>query len=231
MADYKYTFRERSLNTFIRFLMHLLANIDTDELKKIPTEGPLILFTNHVNFMEGTVIYTEIQKIKPRYLTGFAKIEFWDSPIMGYVFDTWDAVKLHRGEADLSAIKEAVARIKEGQIFGMAPEGTRSRSGLLHRAHPGISMLAYMSEAPIIPVACYGHKDYKNDWKHLRRTNFKVRIGETFRLDAGGRRVNNQVRQQMADEMMYILAALLPESYRGEYADLSQATTEFIVSC
>ena len=53
-------------------------------------------------------------------------------------------------------------------------------------------------------------------------------MGRPFRLEAGERKIKGAVRQQMADEVMYLLSALLPERYRGAYADLDQATTEFI---
>lgn len=228
MSDFHYTLTERLVNTALRALFHALVRLDVDELRNIPRQGPLLLFTNHINIVEAPIIYTELQHIQPRYLTGFAKAEYWDSPLMAFLFRTWDVIPLHRGEADLTAIKEAVARIKAGQTFAMAPEGTRSHTGKMLRAHPGVAMLGYLSGAPIIPMANYGHENYKDDLKHLHRTEFHVRVGKPFHLDARGRRINNAVRQQMADEMMYILAAMLPERYRGAYADLSQASTEYI---
>ena len=50
-----------------------------------------------------------------------------------------------------------------------------------------------------------------------------------FRVDARGERVTSAVRQQMTDEMMYRLAALLPAQYRGEYADMQNATERYLV--
>jgi 1-acyl-sn-glycerol-3-phosphate acyltransferase len=228
MPEYNYTLTERLTNSIFLRLLKLSLRMETDELQKIPRKGPLILFTNHVNFLEGPAIYTTLQQIQPRALTGFAKIEFWENPITAFLFDTWDAIPLKRGEADLNAIKEAVTRIKAGQVFAMAPEGTRSRSGKLQRAHPGIAMLGYMSGAPIMPIACYGHENYKSDWKRLHRPRFHLTVGQPFRLDAGDQKIKGAVRQKMADEIMYRLAAMLPEPYRGAYADLSQATTEYL---
>jgi 1-acyl-sn-glycerol-3-phosphate acyltransferase len=53
-------------------------------------------------------------------------------------------------------------------------------------------------------------------------------VGQAFCLEAADKKIKGAVRQQMADEMMYQLAAMLPEKYRGEYADLSQATTVYL---
>ena len=144
------------------------------------------------------------------------------------MIDTWETIPLRRGEADLSAIKEAVARIKAGAVFAMAPEGTRSSNAQLLRAHSGIAMLAHLSGAPILPMAGYGHENYADDLKHFRRPTYHLTIGKMFRLDAAGHRVMGDIRQEMADEIMYQLAALLPEKYRGVYADLSKATTKYL---
>jgi 1-acyl-sn-glycerol-3-phosphate acyltransferase len=228
MNNYHYSRRERWVNTLINRLAHLLVKTDLDDLQQIPSQGPLILITNHVNMLEGPIVYTQLQRILPRYLTGFAKVEFWDNPITGFLFDTWDAIPLNRGEADLKAIKEAVARIKAGAIFAMAPEGTRSREAQLLRAHSGIAMLGYMSESPILPMASYGHEKYVSDLKRFHRSTYHLNLGKPFKLDTGGKRVKGDMRQEMADEIMYQLAALLPEQYRGVYSDLSKLTSNYL---
>jgi 1-acyl-sn-glycerol-3-phosphate acyltransferase len=216
------------VNAVIFRLLHILVHIEADELAQIPVNGPLLLVTNHINWLEGPIVYTGLQHHQERYLTGFAKIEFWDNPIMAFLFDTWDTIPLRRGEADLSAIKDAVARIKAGAIFAMAPEGTRSQDAKLLRAHSGIALLGTMSGAPIIPLGGYGHENYIDDLKRFHRPTYHLAMGKPFRLDSGGKRVKGDMRQEMADEVMYQLAALLPERYRGEYADLSKATTKYL---
>jgi len=228
MTEYKISRTERLVNAVIYRILHMLVRIEADELVQIPTKGPLLLITNHINFLEGPIVYTDLQHRQERDLTGFAKIEFWDNPITAFLFDTWDTIPLRRGEADLSAIKDAVARIKAGAIFAMAPEGTRSLDAKLLRAHSGIAMLGYMSGAPILPMAGFGHENYINDFKRFRRPTYHLIMGKPFRLDSGEKRIKGDMRQEMADEIMYQLAALLPKKYRGEYADLSQATTKYL---
>jgi 1-acyl-sn-glycerol-3-phosphate acyltransferase len=228
MADYKTSHTERIVNSLIYRVVRLFVRVDTDGLSQVPSEGPLLLITNHINFLEGPIAYTDIQHRQERNLTGFAKIEFWNHPVTAFLFDTWDAIPLRRGEADLGAIKEAVARIKAGAIFAMAPEGTRSQDAKLLRAHSGVAMLGYMSGAPILPFAGFGHENYVNDLKHFRRPTYTIRMGKPFRLDSGGKRIKGDMRQEMTDEIMYQLAALLPDQYRGWYADLSQTTTKYL---
>jgi 1-acyl-sn-glycerol-3-phosphate acyltransferase len=95
---------------------------------------------------------------------------------------------------------------------------------------PGTVMVALHSGAPIIPVAHWGGEDYLKNLKRLRRTDFHVRVGRPFIINTEGIKVNAEVRQQIVDEMMYRLAELLPEEYRGEYSDLTQAHDKFLRS-
>jgi 1-acyl-sn-glycerol-3-phosphate acyltransferase len=74
------------------------------------------------------------------------------------------------------------------------------------------------SGAPILPVVHWGVEDFSKNIKHLKRTDFHIRVGKPFILDAKGEKVNSRIRQEMADEIMYQIANLMPEKYRGEYA-------------
>jgi 1-acyl-sn-glycerol-3-phosphate acyltransferase len=62
----------------------------------------------------------------------------------------------------------------------------------------------------------------------LRRTDFHIVVGEPFYVDAKGAPVMGALRQHIADEIMYQLAALLPPFYRGYYSDLNAATEEYL---
>ena len=67
---------------------------------------------------------------------------------------------MRRGQADLAAMRMALEALEKGYIFGIAPEGTRSKSRALLRANPGIVSLALHSGAPLIPVAHWGGEEF-----------------------------------------------------------------------
>jgi 1-acyl-sn-glycerol-3-phosphate acyltransferase len=114
----------------------------------------------------------------------------------------------------------AIKALEEGYIFGIAPEGTRNKTGRLKRAHPGAVMLAVHSGAPILPVAHWGGENFLRNLRNLRRTDFHIRVGKPFKLNLDSVRVTRDVRQQIADEMMLRIAELLPVEYHGEYANV-----------
>jgi 1-acyl-sn-glycerol-3-phosphate acyltransferase len=119
---------------------------------------------------------------------------------------------------DLAALRRCLDVLREGAILVIAPEGTRSRHGCLQRGHSGVVTLALRSGAPILPLAFYGGEALGHNIRRLRRTPFHIVVGEPFALDAGNGRLNQERRQELTDEIMFKLAALLPPEYRGEYA-------------
>lgn len=225
MSDYKPTFTEKVTNLVVKGITTALCRINAQQLLQVPTQGPLIIVTNHVNFLEAPIIYT---RLTPRPVTGFAKTETWDNAFLGWLFDVWGIIPIRRGEPDKTALKRGLKALKDEYILTIAPEGTRSNDGQLLQGQPGVVMMALLSGAPLLPIAHYGHEGYKGDLRRLRRSKFHIVVGHPFTLTTSGKKATGEIRQRMTDEIMYQLAALLPPAYRGVYADLSKATEKFI---
>ncbi len=215
----------RVVNPVIRRLGRILCRVDDAQLTRVPTHGPLIIVANHVNFLDVPLLFTHLM---PRPVTGFAKVETWDNPLIGALFTINDAIPIRRGEADVTAFRRGLEVLRDGGILAVAPEGTRSGDGRLRRGKPGAVVLALRSGAPILPIAYYGGEKFHSNLKRLKRTDFHIVVGPMFCLDPRGVQITREVRQQMTDEIMYQIAALLPPEYRGEYADLSAATTRYL---
>jgi len=220
------TLAYRVVTSAIKTLTRILCRIDDAQLAQVPEQGPLILAINHVNFLEAPIFYTHLH---PRPVTGFVKAENLEHPFFGpLLFGLWGGIPIRRGEADMAAFRQALAAMEEGQILAVAPEGTRSGHGRLQQGYPGVTLLALRSGAPVLPIVHYGGELFWRNLRRLRRTDFCIVVGQPFHLDAGGAKVTRQVRQQMADEVMYQIAALLPPAYRGVYSDLSAATETYL---
>ena len=203
----------------------IVCRIDAPDLQMVPKSGPLILYSNHTGQIEVPLLYAHLQ---PRPTKGIAKVETWDNWFLNWVFNLWDAIPINRGEADMTAVRLSLDSLKNNQILVIAPEGTRNKSGKLIKAQPGIITLALRSGAPLLPIVHWGGENFLSNLKRLKRTNFHIRVGQLFNLNPGGERVTKEIRQQMVDEIMYRLSALLPEYYRGSYSDLENATTKYI---
>ncbi|HNO32472.1 MAG TPA: lysophospholipid acyltransferase family protein [Anaerolineales bacterium] len=214
------------ITLLLRIYFRLTLRLDAPDFdKKVPARGPLIVIANHTGQVEVPVIAMLMQ---PRKITGWGKAEAFENPFLRWVFGAWHIIPVRRGEADMTALKTALRSIEEGAIFGIAPEGTRNYDGRLRRAMPGTVILGLRSGAPILPVAHWGGEVFLKNLKQFKRTDFHVRVGAPFTIKVEGK-VTGEMRQEIVDEMMFEIARLIPEEYRGEYSDLSKSPGKYLV--
>lgn len=217
--------KKRLVNAAIVGLSNILCRVDAAQLADVPHQGPLILVANHVNFLDVPLLYT---RLMPRPVRGFAKAETWRSPFLGFLANVWEAIPLQRGVADVDALRQGLDVLHAGHILAIAPEGTRSGHGRLQRGHSGVAMLALKSGAPLQPLVYFGGEQFHRNFRRLRRTDFRIAVGRPFKLDSRGEKITREMRAKMTDEIMYQLAALLPHQLRGEYADMSRSSAEYL---
>ena len=186
--------------------------------ENLPREGPLIVASNHLNNADPPMIALAT---RPRFPMYMAKREMIRWPILGPAFRIFGAFPVRRGAADLSALRAATEHLERGAMLVMFPEGTRSRGGGLGRGHPGTALIAMRSGAPILPVAVTGSEVITWPWIFLKPfsvPHIKVTIGEPFHLPAY-ERTTSEATAEATDIIMRRIAALLPLTYRGAYAD------------
>lgn len=209
-------YASRFVSPSIKSALKALCRVDSGELSRVPDRGPLIIVINHINFLEVPMLYSFLY---PRDVVGLVKVETWKNPLLKALADTWSAIPIDRGSTDLGAMRAAIETLRRGKILAVAPEGTRSGDGRLRRAHAGVVSIALRSGAPIIPVAHFGGERFWDNFSSLRKTAFSFRVGEPFNLPKVEGRITRAERQELADGIMRRVAALLPEDYRGFYAN------------
>jgi len=200
----------------VKAALKVLCRVDSRELERVPEKGPFIVVINHINFLEVPMLYAFLY---PRDVVGLVKVETWKNPAIKILADTWSAIPLDRSSTDLSAMRSALCALKRGKILAIAPEGTRSGDGRMGRAHAGVVTIAVRSGVPIVPVAHFGGERFWDNLRSLKKTPFHFRVGDPFTLSRPAGGLTKTARQEMADAIMRRLADLLPERYRGFYAD------------
>jgi 1-acyl-sn-glycerol-3-phosphate acyltransferase len=126
-------------------------------LYRIRVEGDIILsqvegcilYANHTCYLDPVVMGGFIK----RQIRFMAKTELYKNKAMERILLKLGTFPVRRGEADLSAIKTALRLLKEGEVLGLFPEGTRNKGRDLLDAEPGLSMIAIKAKVPVIPVA------------------------------------------------------------------------------
>ena len=206
----------RFLRWIFNFLSAILTKREVEGWEHLPAEGPYILAANHLSIIDLPLLFG---LVGAENVTGWAAEKWEHHPIVGRLLRLGGGIFIQRGQVDRSAIHSAIDWIEAGNIFGIAPEGTRSPTGSLMRAKTGIAYLADATGALIVPVAQQGNETTFANLKRLRRPTLHVRFGKPFHLPPldPDNRISSLRRN--TDEVMCRIALLLPESYRGVYAD------------
>lgn len=213
--DYsQWTRRQAAFRAFVLFLLRLLTRIQVEGEENIPATGPFVLAPNHIHMFDIPVIFGFLS----RRAVVFAADKWQKNPIFGPLLSLFgDAIYVSRGVPDRKALVQAQDVLNAGGVLGLAPEGTRSRTGGLQRGRTGVVYLANQSNAPILPVVAFGQEQAFACWLRLRKVPISLRFGTPLHLPAG--KLRAPALDAHTDELMMALARMLPPQYRGVYAD------------
>lgn len=204
---------QRAFRAFVRFLIRFLSRTTVEGEENIPAGGAFVLAPNHIHMFDIPVIFGYL----PRRAVVFAADKWQKIPVFGWMLSYFgDAIYVHRGEPDRRALAQAQDVLKAGGVLGLAPEGTRSRTGGLQEGRTGVVYLANRGGAPILPVVAWGQEKAFAHWLRLHRVPIQVRFGELIHLPPGKYRARELDEQ--TDRLMMALARMLPADYRGVYA-------------
>lgn len=203
------------MQRFLWVVVKLFTRCEVSGQEHVPLTGPLIVAPNHLHSFDIPVVGYAI----PRQVVVFSA-DKWRGRLGGWVMERiTHVIYVARGEADRDALNQALAVLKAGGVMAVAPEGTRSRTGGLQPGKHGASYLACRTGATLLPVAVWGHEQALAHWRRLRRPTIHVRIGPPIPLPANAERARTAELHALTDQLMLALAAMLPPSYRGIYAD------------
>lgn len=207
----------KTLRSIIRFLMKLIADVEIVGLEKLP-QGNALLAANHLGRLDTAVLLYAIDR--EDIIIAIAE-KYRNHPLFGAMGRAVDAVWLNRFEADFSALREILARMKKGGLMVIAPEGTRSKTEALQQGKMGAAFLAAKSGYPVITVSLTGTEDRAvvENLKRFRRFKIRAVAGDPFMIEIPKGNGREQAMREATDEIMCRLAADLPEKYRGVYAD------------
>lgn len=210
------------MRSFIRWLFRLLVNavahVDARGYEHLPKEGSFVIATNHLGILDAPIAFYALDYWDMFVLIGekWEKVAFfrWLGKYFNFIF-------IDRFNPDIKTLRKVIDLMEKDNILVIAPEGTRSRVGSLIEAKPGVSYLAAKLNRPIVPVAITGTEDkmFFGNLKKLRRAQITLTAGAAFTLPPIPREDRDAALKRYTDEIMCHIAALLPEHYRGVYAE------------
>jgi 1-acyl-sn-glycerol-3-phosphate acyltransferase len=207
----------KTLRSITRFIMNIIAEVEVYGAEKLPV-GNVIVAANHLGRLDTAALIYLLERediIMP------VAEKYKNHPLYGAIGRAANAIWLNRFEADYPALREILARMEKGGLLVIAPEGTRSKTEALQEAKLGVAFLASKSGYPVLPVAVTGTEDrgVAENLKHFRRSKIVVRAGDLFKIEIPKGKGREQAMREATDEIMCQIGALLPEKYRGVYAD------------
>ena len=228
----------RLVNAGVRVLMAIgRVRLEIEGLDLLPDRPGIILASNHLSFADPVLLAMAVHRAIGRRVRHMAKAEAVAVPVFGVLLRDYGGFAVRRGRPDREAFRMARDVLAGGDWLGLAPEGTRSRSGVLGEPKPGVALLAVRSGAEIVPVAVWGTENLWPVGALLPRPGktVHIRFGSPYRIAAGTdgpasggadasdapqrRTPGNRhgALETASEDLMRRIAALLPESYRGRF--------------
>lgn len=205
----------RFLRAIIRFIFKLFTDWEVVGLENVPTNGPFISVSNHTHWLDPPLVMGSM----PRHLCPLVADKWRRRPVIGQLMASVGVIFIRRGEVDRRALRQAMGVLKQGKVLGIAPEGTRSKTGVMQEGRAGAAYIACLTGVPLLPVGVIGVERALRELRRLRRPQVKVVVGQPFTLPplpgkAGGR---SKHLREYTTQIMHRIAELLPEEYRGFY--------------
>ena len=200
-------------------VLRIFIRLEIKGKENLPASGPIIAVFNHLNLIDPPL---HIISIVPRDSIIMAKEElfyYWPMPVFRILMDVAEAYPVRRRgtpEERQMAMKYAEKVLAKGILFGIYPEGTRSKAGCLKEAYHGCALIALSTGAPLIPVSIRGTEKLRGiGW--LTRPTVTITFGKPFTLPTFQGEPSEARLKELTEYIMGKVAAILPPEYRGIY--------------
>ena len=211
-------------NIFLGPFLRLLYRPKARGLRNVPGDGPVILASNHVSFMDSMFIPLVVK----RKVVFLGKADYFTSAKTAWFFRAAGVIPVRRegGSASEAAIQAGIGELKNGHIVGIYPEGTRSPDGRLYRGKTGVARMALLAKAPIVPIAVFGTRELQPIGKRFPKLSGRIEVhfGKPLSFERFyGQEADRFVLRSVTDEVLYEIMMLSGQEYVDEYASKVKA--------
>ncbi len=201
-----------------------LWTINREGYERLPVDGPAILCPNHISFLDSAFLMLTV----PRNISFVGKAEYMDSWKTKFIFPAMGMIPIDRsgGSKSQAALDTAKTVLNRGELFGIFPEGTRSRDGDLYKGRTGAARLAMAIGCPIFPVGIVGTD-------HIQPIDAKLpKLGKECTITIGrpirperyrGRGPEHLAWRSMTDEVMYEIREMTGQPYHNVYSGQAES--------
>ena len=210
-------------------LSHALYRPTIEGKENIPSEGGVVVASNHLSFIDSFAIPI----VAPRTVVFLAKSDYFtgtgvSGAIRRAFFATSNAIPVdrHSSRAAQQSLDAALLVLQQGGGFGIYPEGTRSRDGRLYKGRTGVAWLALTAGVPVVPVGLVGTDRVQPVGASFPRlAKGRVAVGRPIYPASFADRPAGKARRLLTDEVMDAIAALSGQERADTYNELPPGST------
>ncbi|WP_088189717.1 lysophospholipid acyltransferase family protein [Desulfosporosinus sp. FKA] len=163
------------------FLM--LCKSELRNYDNLPAE-PFIMAFNHVSYLDWFILYPFFNKIKNKRIIFIGKKRLFEHRLFKHFMEYAKVICVDQENVNRAFFVQVRKILKEGNILGIFPEGTRSEDGKLIKGQSGVTRLALMNKVPVVPVGLNGFYEILPKGKKIPRIHkLVIDIGEPIYLD------------------------------------------------
>ncbi|WP_461204617.1 lysophospholipid acyltransferase family protein [Clostridium sp. DL1XJH146] len=213
---------KKLLNKYINKYANL--EVDNEEVLKKDLEKPVIYICNHLSNSDALMINKLLSKYDD--VTYVAGVKLADNSLTKLGLNLVKTTPVRPNTADREGIKKIINLIKGGNSLCIFPEGTRSRTGSMIEGKKGITLIAKMTKASIIPLGITGtekllpiNKEGSMEKETFHYSDVKINVGNKYflpKINEGESK--KEYEDRCLEIIMNSIADLIPEEYRGVYS-------------
>jgi 1-acyl-sn-glycerol-3-phosphate acyltransferase len=212
------------IKRLFRGIFRVLGRVKIIGKENIPYGKPYVVAMNHVSIFDPPFAAA----FWPEHLEIIGAEDVFSKPGQGQLLKIYGVIPVHRGDYDRVLLNRIIRIVRSGFPMLIAPEGGRSHVTAMRRAKPGVAYIIEKTGVPVLPVGLIGTtEDYWQRSRRGERPLLEMHIGRPIHLPEITARGTERhaARQRNADLVMSYLAGLLPEEYRGVYAESAISST------
>jgi 1-acyl-sn-glycerol-3-phosphate acyltransferase len=189
-----------------KLLARMIFSMRVIHPERMVESGPLLIAVNHSSFFDPPL--AGICSRRGVYYLARKTLLKW--PFFGPLFPAMNVIPVERDGNDMSALREVIKKVKDGNAVLLFPEGTRSVDGHLQPARAGIGLVIAKTGAPVLPMRIFGaYEAFPKNAHRFQLSQITVVIGEPIHFAA--EEISNTSRetyQLLSNRVMEAIGAL-----------------------
>jgi len=132
----------------IKWIILRFFKIELKGRENIPEFDSCVACINHISLFDPLVVCAVVD----RPIRFIAKQELFKIPVIGWYLKSINVIPIKRDSGDISAVKASLKALKNGEVLGIFPTGTREKKHPNAPVKPGAALIALKADVPVIPI-------------------------------------------------------------------------------